>query len=348
MDNNYLINSNATVKEALSQLNLIESDNILFVVDEDLKLLGSLTDGDIRRGLIKGIKTNKAITNVMELNPKFISIEKFQLEEIIYYRKLNLKIIPIVNNSKQVIRLLNLNKFKSFLPIDAVIMAGGKGKRLLPLTTSIPKPLIKVGGIPIIEHNINLIKSYGIENFKFSLGYLSNKLIKFLTKKKYDILNFMYAIETKPLGTIGGLKLFNDFQNNSIFIINSDILTNINIENFYKNFIDNDADISVATIPHKISIPFAVIEKLNNSVVSLKEKPIYDFECNAGIYLIKKSVVKRIPNNKFYNTTDLISQVIRDNGKVISYPIKGYWLDIGSHQDLEKANREIKSLNLND
>lgn len=331
------------LKDILVKLGNLSEDAILFVIDENNKLIGSLTDGDIRRGLIKGLKLKTVVEDFVQSDPKFIIKGKNDLQAIVKFRKEGLKIIPIVNQNHQVVDILNFRLTRSYIPADVVIMAGGKGTRLIPLTSNTPKPLLKINGKSIIDHNIDRLIFYGLKEFWISINYLADKVKKHLGNGAKRNININYITENKPLGTIGAIKSLNTV-NEYVLITNSDILTKLNYEEFFLNFVDNNADMSVVTIPYRVSIPYGVLETNNNHILSLKEKPKYTYYSNAGIYLVKKEILDLIPENQFFNATDLIEKLISISKKVISYPISCYWLDIGKHEDFKKAQKDILNL----
>ncbi|WMN10914.1 nucleotidyltransferase family protein [Marivirga salinae] len=338
----HLIKQNCTVKEALAKLDLLAADAILFVVDEDQKLVGSLTDGDVRRGLLKDMSINQKVVDFIQPTPKFIIKSNYNVEDLDYFRKANLKIIPVLNDSHQVVNVINFRFLKSYLPIDVIIMAGGKGTRLKPLTDKIPKPLLKVADKPIIEHNIDRLISYGIDDFWLSINYFGNQLKDYFKNGESKGVQIDYVTEDKPLGTIGAVRAIKNLKHDTVLITNSDILTNLDYEDFYKDFIQSDADLSVVTIPYEVLIPYAVLETEKERVKSFKEKPTYTYYSNGGIYLIKKELLNLIPENEFYNATDLMAELIKQGKKVKSYPLIGYWLDIGKHEDFKKAQEDFK------
>ena len=337
----HLILKGSSIKIALGQLDLLSQDAILFVVDNEDILFGSLTDGDIRRGLIKGVSLDSSIDEIIQPNPRSINKKKVDINKIIEYREGMYRIIPILNDVNKVINIINFREIRSYLPIDAVIMAGGRGQRLMPLTQDTPKPLLKVGDKPIIEHNISRLAKFGIDDFWISINYLGELIEKKIGNGHNRNIDIKYVNENKPLGTIGAVSLIQNFNHDNILITNSDLLTNLDYESFFLDFLKNDADFSVATIPYNVSIPYAIIESKDNKILNFHEKPTYSYFANAGIYLMKKKICAKIPYDLFYNATDLLQNLIKENYKVISYPLRGYWLDIGNHEDYKKAQEDL-------
>lgn len=340
----HLILSGSKVKEALFLLNELSQDAILFVVDKDDKLIGALTDGDVRRGLIKGFTIDSYIDEIIQDNPRYITKGENNLRKIIEYREGDFRIVPIVDEKHRVVNVINFRKIKSYLPIDAVIMAGGRGQRLQPLTDTTPKPLLKVGGKAIMEHNLDRLTLFGIDDFWVSVKYLGEQIENHFGKGNDKNIKIEYIWEKEPLGTIGAVSKINNFEHDYILVTNSDLLTNIDYEQFFLEFIKQEADLAVLTIPYQVSIPYAVLETKNGEVKSFKEKPTYTYYSNGGIYLMKKEMLNYIPKNSFFNATDLMEVLIKNNFKIISFPFSGYWLDVGKHEDFEKAHIDILNI----
>lgn len=340
----HLITTETSIKQALIQLTDLGLDAIIFVVDNDEHLVGAITDGDVRRGLIRGISIEQPINEIIRFNPRFIKKGERDIQKVIEYRQANYRIIPIVDKDNRVVNVINFRQIQSYLPVDAVIMAGGRGQRLHPLTENTPKPLLEVGGKPIIEHNIDRLSMFGIDDFWISVNYLGEQIQDYFGEGTNRNIKISYVWEDEPLGTIGGVSNIDNFLHDYILITNSDILTNLDYEHFFVEFLNQDADLAVVTIPYQVNIPYAVLETSEGNVINLKEKPTYTYYSNGGIYLIKKSVLEFLPKNAHFNATDLIELLILAGKKVFSYPLVGYWLDIGSHQDFERAQVDIKNI----
>lgn len=344
---NHLILKGQSVRNALINLDRLASDAILFVVDDNSKLLGSLTDGDLRRGFIRGLGFDDSITDFIQPNPKFIYEKEFNQEKLLTFKENLIKIIPILNADHQVVDVLNFRFTSTLLPLDAVLMAGGEGKRLRPLTENTPKPLLKVGDKPIIEYNVDRLASVGVKNVYISINYLGEQLEAYFGDGSSKNIKVEYLKEEKPLGTIGSVLLVEDFQFDDVLVMNSDLLTNIDFADFYKAYKDSEADMAVAATSYHVDIPYAVLETDDNqNVKHLKEKPRYTYFSNAGIYIINKKLLSMIPRGEFYDITDLMEKVIEMDHKLITYPINGYWLDIGKHEDFKKAQEDIKHIKL--
>jgi len=340
----HLILKGSKIENALLQLNKLSQDAILFVVDEYNKLIGALTDGDVRRGLIKGITIDQSIDLIIQPNPRFIRQGEVDVKKIMSYRESNFRIIPLLDKFDNVIKIINFRDVYSYLPVDAVIMAGGKGQRLLPLTENTPKPLLKVGDKPIIEHNIDRLTHFGVDDFWVSIKYLGEQIETFLGNGESKNVKIKYLWEKEPLGTIGAVSLIDDFQHENVIVSNSDLLTNLDYEDFYVDFLEKNAYMSVVTIPYQVKIPYAVLETDEGGVINFAEKPTYTYFSNGGIYLFKRAAFDLLKKNDFFNATDLMEKLIKDGYKVISYPLVGYWLDIGNPLDYERANIDIKNI----
>ena len=342
----HLIKKGTPVKVALSQLDQLAADAILFVVNENEQLIGSLTDGDVRRGLIKDLNVEQQVDDFIQPQPKYIRKNNYNIHEVISLRKQNFKIIPVVDENEKIVNIVNFRFFKSYLPVDAVIMAGGRGSRLRPLTDSTPKPLLKVGEKPIIEHNIDRLCSFGIDDFWISVRYLGEQLEEYFGNGVAKSISIQYVWEQEALGTIGAVSQIDNWQHDYILVTNSDILTTLDYEDFFLDFLEKGADMAVATIPYAVDVPYAVLETSNHHVLSFREKPTYTYYSNGGIYLMKQSVIGRIPKQQFYDSTDLMQSLIDDGLKLVSYPMRQYWLDIGKPEDFEKAQADVKHLDL--
>ena len=342
----YIFLGTNSARQALQHINELAIPNIaLFIANENQQLLGSLTDGDIRRGLLKGYNIDTPVVTFMNPNSKYFGEYEDTFIKVTKFKEQGIRFVPVVNNNKEIIRIIDLDHLRSIIPADAILMAGGKGERLKPLTDNIPKPLLKIGDKAIILRNIDRLSNYGINKFNISVRHMASQIEEALNNYRLENISIDFVREDKPLGTIGSLKLINNFSNDVILLMNSDLLTNIDFDDFYKKFIESGADMQVATVPYHIDVPYAIMDiNDKNEVLSFSEKPRYTYYSNAGIYLFKKELVQLIPKDYAYDATHFMEAVIAAKKRLISYPILGYWLDIGRIDDFYKAQEDVKHI----
>ena len=315
---------------------------IALVLNNHEKLVGTVCDGDIRRGLLKGLNLDSPISSIIQRNcitadinssKKFIS--KMMKDNAISQ-------IPIISENKKIIGLEIsddlLPKSSEFLiPNTALIMAGGRGSRLKPITNNCPKPLLPINGKPILEIILEQCINCGIRNIFISVNYLAEKIINYFGNgSKWDV-KIEYLKEKKPLGTAGALNLLPNDIKNEIIIINGDVLTKTNFQDVLKYHSSNKADITVCAREHVISSPYGVIEVDGIYFKSMIEKPSLRQLVNAGIYVVNPSILKLIKQDKFIDMPELISLVKKNNNDVVVYPVHEYWIDIGKPETLDKA-----------
>lgn len=337
-----IIKSGCTIIDALKALDELHSKFLdLFVENEQGKVIGVVTDGDLRRGLIAGANLTDAVDTVM--NRKFAYFENgaIDVKKLKYYKSKGMSLIPSLSKEGCIEKIYNIGGLKSVLPIDAVLMAGGKGERLRPLTEKTPKPLLPVGDKAIIDHNIDRLISYGVQHISVTVNYLKEQLEEHFAEP-HNGVQVQIVREPKYLGTIGSIRFVEEFHNDTILVMNSDLFTNIDYEDFYLHFKEHNAEMSVAAVPYTVSVPYGIFDLEGRNIQGLIEKPTYNYYANAGIYLIKRSALNEIPEDTFFNATDLIEKLIAENKKVIRFPLNGTWIDIGNPQEYQKANELVK------
>ena len=345
MRTDVLIHKNKNLVEGLQRLNELRnlSRLILFVVDDNEKVVGSVTDGDIRRSIIAEQNLQKTLGEIA--NPDFKRLyQKDTYQSFEKYRKSDIKILPILNQEGKIVDLIDLEYTKAQLPLEAVIMAGGRGKRLSPLTDTVPKPMLRLGDKPIIEHNIDRLISFGIKKIYISVKYLGEQIVNYLGDGSQKGISIEYVWEDEPLGTAGALALINNLSFEYILLMNSDLFTNVNFESLYLKLINENADMAVASTEYKVDIPYAVFETKEGRVTNFKEKPSFIYHSNAGVYILKRSLISKIEKGKYCDITDVMEQLVTEGGKLVYDPIIGYWIDIGKTVDYEHAQEFIKHL----
>ena len=331
--------------DALRSLNSIKAEPlVLCVVDDNGHMVGTLTDGDSRRALISGVSVNDKVDKVMHCNFNFLrkGVDD-DVQHLREQKQKQMKLVPVLDSDNHIVDIINLEKYITRLPIDAVLMAGGKGERLRPLTEKIPKPLLEVGGKCIIDHNIDRLISYGVEHIDVTVNYLAEQLEEHFAAPRNEVQVRTFR-EPKFLGTIGSIKFVDTFYNDTILVMNSDLFTNIDYEDFFLHFQQNDAEMSVAAVPYNISIELGILDLDGRNIKGLIEKPKYNYYANAGIYLIKKRALAEIPEDTFFHATHLVEKLIAQGKKVIRYPLNGTWIDIGTPQEYQKAKDLVKHL----
>lgn len=341
----HLISKDITLIEALSRINSLNPEPlVLFVVDEDQRMVGTLTDGDSRRALINGASLSDKVEKVMHRDFNYMKLEEindvFKLRQ---QKEKKMKMVPILDKEHHIVDIINFEKYKTRLPIDAVLMAGGKGERLRPLTENTPKPLLKVGDKAIIDHNIERLISYGVKHINVTVNYLKEQIEEHFAQP-FGEVQVQTVREPKFLGTIGSIKFVKEFFNDTVLVMNSDLFTNINYEDFYLHFKEHDAEMSVAAVPYTVSVPYGIFDLNGRDIHGLIEKPTYNYYANAGIYLIKRKALEEIPEDVMFHSTDLIEKLISEGKKVIRFPLNGTWIDIGNPQEYQKANELVKHM----
>ncbi len=345
MNSVHIISQSLPIIDAIRRINEINDEPlVLFAVDENYIMRGTLTDGDVRRALIKGISVNAPIADAMHCNFNFLRIDVNDgVEDIHKQRELRMRLVPVLDDNNRICEIINLERYRTKLPIDAVLMAGGKGERLRPLTEKTPKPLIKVGDKCIIDYNIDRLLTYGVSHISVTVNYLKAQIEEHFREKRQGV-KIATVCEPEYLGTIGSVKFVEEFYNDTVLVMNSDLFTNIDYEDFYLHFQQHDADMSVAAVPYIVKIPYGIFNLNGREIKGVVEKPTYNYYANAGIYLIKKDCLDLIPENEFFNATDFMDKLIVSRHKVIRYPISGFWIDIGQHEELARAKEMIKHM----
>jgi dTDP-glucose pyrophosphorylase len=339
---NYRVTKDNSIIETMKKIDETASQFAL-VVDQEDRLLGTVTDGDIRRGILKGLKLEEPVSTVMNPNPVTIS-ENWSEQKIkkVFLNK-KLRQIPVVNKEKRVINLLFSDRFSEYRSYDnwIVLMAGGLGTRLYPLTVDTPKPMLKVGSKPILETIVESFVDQGFEKFYLSVNY-KREIIKdyFSNGSKWNV-NVEYLDENEKLGTAGALSLFNEKPSKPIIVMNGDILTKVNYKQLLEFHEESDSIATMCVREYNYQIPYGVIKSDGAHLTAIEEKPNQKYFVNAGIYVLNPEVLDQIPGNTFFDMPTLFNMLLEQQKKTCVFPIREYWLDIGKMNDFEKANTEF-------
>lgn len=340
----HTIYTGENIKEALHKINEIPETLTLFVTDNEGTMVGSLTDGDIRRGFLRGLDLSYPVREFMKTSFHYMNDSAMEPERIKEIKAKGVRLLPVLNKERKISGVIDFKSVKTVLPVDAVLMAGGRGERLRPLTDNIPKPLLKVGNKAIIDYNIDHLRKFGISNFFLTIRYLGELIEQHLGNGRERDINIHYVKETTPLGTFGSVGVISDFKSDIVMIMNSDLFTNIDLEDFYQDFIRQEADMSIATVPYTVDVPYAVLNLKDKFVEGLSEKPTYTYHSNAGIYLIRRELIKAEREPEYLDITDFMESIIKQGKRVVRYPIVGYWVDIGKHEDYQKVQEIVRHI----
>jgi dTDP-glucose pyrophosphorylase len=342
---NILLNPNSTIREALK---IIDSGamKIAIVVDENKKLIGTVADGDIRRGLLNNFSLDDVIETVIFKTPTVCKID--DTKEKILETAVEKKIyqIPIVDNNGKLVGIeevadLLKSKHKSS---QVVLMTGGLGTRLRPLTNETPKPMLKVGGKPLLESIILGFKKHGFIEIILSVGYKSEIIENYFGDGSNFGVNIKYIHEDKRMGTAGALNFMRELLSEPFFVMNGDLLTNINFEHMMDYHVENSSVATMAVREYDFQVPYGVVKSEGVDIKSIVEKPIHSFYVSGGVYVLDAKVLDFVPENEFFDMPTLFEKVIEKNLKSISFPIREYWLDIGRMEEFEKANSEYHGI----
>ena len=335
--NQYIINEKSTLLEALNRLNELSGKQmVLLVVDVNGVMTGTLTDGDVRRALLGGVSLSSAVEEAMHRNFKAIRTEEVDVQLMRSCRLRGVGILPHLNVDGTIKNIYDLTVTKAVLPMSAILMAGGKGERLRPLTLNTPKPLLKIGGKAIIDYNIEALASVGITDITVTTRYLADQIHQHFATPVAGV-NVKCVTETLPLGTIGAASLVARPKTGNTLVMNSDLLTTISFEEMYMRHVEEQADVTIAAIPYVVSVPYAILTTDGAQVKGIEEKPSYSYYANAGIYIFSNELLDTVPCDSRTDATDLIEQAIDKGMKVTYYPINGTWIDVGSPNDFKQA-----------
>ncbi len=311
----------------------------IFFIDDFQVLVGVMTDGDVRRAILRAVSMEAPASTVFNKEPKFLSKGFDQRALLDISRKAYNKPVPVINEEGAIVDIV-VSDIAPEMEKDnpVVIMAGGLGTRLLPLTKEIPKPMIHVGQKPILQTIVEQFRDMGYKKFYFCVNYKAELIeAHFLDGSPYNV-NIQYIREEKRLGTAGALSMIVDEINCPVFVMNADLLTKLNFDSMLEFHNETQAEITIATREYNYQIPYGVVEINKEYVTSLVEKPVYSAFVNSGIYVLSPEILALIPKNQYYDMTDLIDQVMGNGAVISSFPIREYWMDIGKHDDLARAN----------
>ena len=347
------INPSATIKEAMKALDKT-AEKVLLVVDGEKKLLGSLTDGDIRRHILKEQNLTGTIESAYYRNTIFVlqkDYDEEKIKELLRQNKIDL--IPILDRNHKIVDFVtwqkafgnNRKEDAQNLDVPVVVMAGGRGTRLEPFTRVLPKPLIPVGDKPVIDHIIDRFRAFGVSEFYLTIHHMS-KILRAYFEEKAPEYSIGFAEEIEPLGTAGSLKLLAEKLNRPFFVSNCDIIIEADYSDLYLFHKKNNHDITLVASTKQINIPYGICE-LNSagSLEKIQEKPEYNYLVNTGMYVLNPEVIDLIPADKFFHITHLMDKVLGNKGTIGVYPVSEQaWIDVGQWAEYRKALKMIEGV----
>ncbi len=317
---------------------------IVMVLGEDGTLQGVITDGDVRRGILAGIDLDGPASGVMNRDPICVPQGTSRAALLALMRKHSIRHVPVVDARRRPVRVEALQALVSAnRKAGAVIMAGGLGTRLRPITSKTPKSLVPVAGRPILDHLLNGVRASGIQDVAISVNYLAEAVRAHVGSGLQYGLNVNYLAERDRLGTAGALSLMNPRPTTSFLVLNGDVLTHLNFDRMLRFHAEHDYDIVVCVRKHETRIPYGVVDIRDGQITCLREKPVCTHFINTGIYVLRPACLDLVPNSRF-DMTDLVSAVLARGGSVGAFPMIEYWCDIGTPGDLQKASMEQQNL----
>lgn len=341
----HVIPASASIRSALEALNILSGDSMtLFAVDAGGRLVGTLTDGDIRRALIAGHGLDEAAGDIAfrdytGLGAGASPAERYKV--VAKARKRMLNLLPVLSDGV-LTDVVDLRKLKAAVPVDAVLMAGGRGERLRPMTLTKPKPLLEIGGKPIIDYNVESLLRHGVSDIYVTVNYMKEQIEEHFIDPRWKG-QVRCVPEPMRLGTMGSVALIDSFSHDQVLVMNSDLLTNIDFERLWQHHVASEASLTMSTVPYSVAVPFAILKTDGDRVTGLEEKPTFNHFANAGVYMMERSVAESIPKGEYLDAPDLVAQLIGDGHKVSHFPIEGTWIDIGSPDDFRHADTIMRN-----
>ncbi len=336
----FKVSEDTTILEAMRIIDAAGSQ-MAVVVSSGGKLLGTLSDGDIRRGILKGVGTHEAVSQIMNKKPTALTINDSEAAILQIMRDKKIRHLPIIDENGQLVRVLAPTDLIEAATIEnaVVIMAGGLGSRLGELTADCPKPMLKVGDKPILENIIENLKSFGFRNFFLSVNYKSEVIESYFGDGTKHGVKIHYIREKERMGTAGSLSLFTPINKLPIIVMNGDVLTRVNFTSLLKHHTDHKAPITLAVRQHDFEIPFGVVHIEKGLAKSFHEKPTQNFSVSAGIYVLDPDVLSAIPQGRFYDMPTLLNNYLEKNKDISCFPIVEEWIDVGRQADLFMARK---------
>ncbi len=341
----YLIGPQAAIFDAIACIDR-SGLQIALVVDDEGRLMGTLTDGDIRRALLRNLPLTQPVADVMTRHPRLAPVDSDDTKLFRMMRALQIRHLPLVDEDGRVVGLRTLTGLLQTPRRSnrVVLMAGGLGVRLHPLTRTVPKPMLSVGGKPLLETILETFIDYGFWRFSISLNYLAETIVGHFGDGSRWGVEIEYLREPARMGTAGSLSLLGETPAEPFIVMNGDILTAVDFGEMLHFHLDNKALATMALHEYSFQVPYGVARVEDHRLVGITEKPIHHHFINAGIYVLDPRALDRIPKETVFDMPDLFRCLIAEGQTTVAFPIREYWLDIGQPQDLQKAEIEFPTV----
>jgi dTDP-glucose pyrophosphorylase len=319
---------------------------IALVVSPSGRLLGTVTDGDVRRGILKGIQLDEPVNLVMNQTPHTIGSGLEREAVLSLMRQTQVRQMPVVDSSGVLVGLEVLDEILVTARHDrmAVLMAGGTGSRLRDLTKDCPKPMLEVGGRAILETILLSLIEFGFHRFYFAVNYKAGVIQRHFGDGSRWNVDIQYVCETERMGTAGALSLLPEMPTEPFLVMNGDLLTKVNVESLFNFHQAHDSVATMCVREYDLQVPYGVLKLDNHRVIQLEEKPVQRFFVNAGVYVLQPEILPFIPRNQFYDMTALFERLILEGKSPAAFPIREYWLDVGRPADFERAAGEFEDV----
>ncbi|MGE7991588.1 nucleotidyltransferase family protein [Pseudomonas sp. NPDC089554] len=336
-----VVSSDVSLREAIRRIDA-SGIQMALIADEDMRLVGLLTDGDVRRAILNGQDLDGPVAGAMNTKPRTGSPHTPREEILAMMRRFTFHHLPLVDEQGVLVGLATID---DFLGVSArenwvVLMAGGLGARLRPLTNNCPKPMLAIGGKPILESILESFIEQGFRRFFISVNYKADVILDYFGNGERWGVEIQYLHENERLGTAGALSLLPERPQAPFFVMNGDLITKANFEKMLSFHEEHGAVATMAVREHEFQVPYGVVSVKGVAITGIEEKPTHHFFVNAGVYVLSSEALDLIPSREFFDMPSLFQQLGEQRRKTAAYPLREYWLDIGRLEEYERAQRE--------
>ncbi len=343
------VSPDMTVLEAMKIIDSAGTQFVMVMGPED-KLLGVVTDGDVRRGILQNIPLSSPVDKIMNPKPRSLSSDVSRAEAIEFLQKMHITHVPLIDKYGRVTNVISIDERVGLAGIanTAVLMVGGLGSRLGDLTSNCPKPMLLIAGRPVLEIIVENLKEHGFKDFIFCVNYRAEMILSHFGDGSSMGINIRYVNETKRMGTAGALGLLPPDVKGPFLVMNGDIVTKVNFTKLMEFHRENQVKATMAVRKYDFQIPYGVVKAVEGRITEIEEKPVHSFLVSAGIYVVEKECARHLPKDTFFDMPQLFDSMMKAGDHTHAFPIHEYWLDIGREDDLNRAHLEYPDLKQRD